>query len=56
MSKAKQLTSLKQAAEYFTKQPYEQSALRQVMINLIQNPEATKRLVREMELLSKELG
>jgi hypothetical protein len=48
-------TSLIEAANLFTQEPYEQSTMRAVIINLVHHQEATKTLLREIELMLKEV-
>lgn len=49
-------TSLIEAAKHFAHESYEQSTMRSVLINFIQHKEATRILLQEMDLISKELS
>jgi hypothetical protein len=55
MSKKQIKTSLYEAAQKFAHESYEQSTMRQVLINFMIHKEATRLLIKEMELLSKDL-
>jgi hypothetical protein len=48
-------TSLIEAAHLYTQEPYEQSTMRSVIINMVHHQEATKTLLREIELMMKEI-
>ncbi len=56
MSKQAKSTSLLEAAQKFADESYEQSTMRKVIINFVYHKEATRVLLRELELLSKDLS
>ena len=56
MSNKKKATTLLEAAKRFTEETYEQSAMRQVIINFAKYKEATRILVRELDMINKDLG
>jgi hypothetical protein len=49
-------TTLLEAAKLFTEESYDHSTMRKVIINLVQHKEATRVLLKEMELISKDLS
>jgi hypothetical protein len=56
MSREPKPTSLLDAAKRFAEESYDQSTMRQVLINLVHHKEATRILLQEMDLISKELS
>jgi len=56
MSEEKKPTSLLEAAKFFAEQSYDQSTMRQVIINMVHHKEATRVLIREMDLIAKDLS
>lgn len=49
-------TSLLEAAKKFAEESYDRSTMRQVLINLVHHKEATRILLQELDLISKELS
>jgi hypothetical protein len=55
MSKKLKPTSLLEAAKLFTEESYDRSTMKKVVHNLVLHKEATRVLLKELELILKDL-